>query len=201
MALNARYLAVTAALGLALGGCGDDEPPGRTTVAPATATTTAGPTTTTEAPAIGGPSSDPVVVPAINPEVALLSDVRVARQPGFDRVVFEFRGEDTPGYDVRYVRRPVVQDGSGAEVIVAGEHVIAVRMENALDADLGKESAPPTYTGPTRITPRLPVVTELVRTGGFEGVLTWVIGTGARQGFVVSTLQDPPRLVVDVATR
>lgn len=194
MTRNARHLAVTAALALALGGCGDDDRTERSTATPASGTTTSAP------PAIGGPSSDPVVVKATNREVALLSDVRAARQPGFDRVVFQFRGQDTPGYDVRYVERPVTQDGSGDEIEVAGEHVIQVRMENALDADLEQESASATYEGPNRITPRLPVVTELVRTGGFEGVLTWAIGTGARAGFVVSTLQDPPRLVVDVAT-
>lgn len=208
MAQNVRHLMIAAALGVALAGCGEDETKERSTAATVTAAPTAStptaatttPATTTAPPTIAGPSSDPVVVPASNRDVALLSDVRAARQPGFDRVVFEFRGEDTPGYDVRYIRRPVTQDGSGHEVEVAGEHVIEVRMENALDADLSKDSAPLTYTGPRRITPGLPGVTELVRTGGFEGVLTWVIGTGAREGFVVSTLQDPPRVVVDVAT-
>ena len=34
--------------------------------------------------------------------IALLTDVRAARHPGFDRVVFEFRN-GVPGYDVRYV--------------------------------------------------------------------------------------------------
>lgn len=201
MTRNPRCLMVAAALGLAVGGCGDDEQPARTTATATTPAAVSAPATTTTAPpAIAGPSTDPVVVEATNREVALLADVRAAKQPGFDRVVFEFRGEDAPGYDVRYIRRPVTQDGSGDEVDVAGAHVIQVRMENALDADLTEESAPATYTGPNRLTPRLPAVTELVRTGGFEGVLTWAIGATARDGFVVSTLQDPPRLVIDVAS-
>jgi len=192
-----------------LSACGDDASDGGRTSEPSAPTGTSTrvtvpptpPATTTSAPpAIGSPSTAPVVVAATNRDVALLSAVRAARHPGFDRVVFEFRDQDTPGYDVRYVQRPVVQDGAGTEIAVQGEHVIQVRMENALDADLTRESAPATYTGPTRITPALPVVRQLVRTGGFEGVLTWAIGVDARAGYVVSALQDPPRLVVDVAT-
>ena len=71
-------------------------------------------------------------------------------------------------------------------------------MGNALDADLAEEGAPPTYTGPNRFSPGTPEVIELVRTGGFEGVLTWAIGLNDRVDFRVLTLQDPPRLVIDV---
>lgn len=210
-----RLCALMTALGVGAGlaGCGGGESPvadRSVPAAPGIATTTtaitAEPATTATAPepaappAISGPSTEPVVVKAVNTDVALLADVRVARQPGFDRVVFEFRGDDTPGYDVRYVKRPITADGSGSNIEIAGSNVIQVRMENALDADLEKQSAPATYTGPTRLTPRLPAVEELARSGGYEGVLTWVIGTRSRVGYVVSTLQDPPRLVIDVAT-
>jgi hypothetical protein len=82
-------------------------------------------------------------------------------------------------------------------VTVAGGSVAQIRMENALDADLTQPDAPLTYTGPTRISPGTPEVVELVRTGGFENVLTWVVGLHDRVDFRVSTLQDPPRLIVD----
>jgi hypothetical protein len=181
--------------------CGDDTADhGRTDGRAARQTVTGARPAATAPPAVAGPSTEPVVVRATNRKVALLADVRAAEHPGFDRVVFEFRGEDTPGYDVRYIERPVTADGSGAVVDVAGTHVIQVRMENALDADLEQGSAPRTYEGPDRIAPGLPDVNELVRTGGFEGVLTWAVGTRTRGGLVVSTLQDPPRLVIDVAS-
>jgi len=135
-------------------------------------------------------------VRAKNTETALLTGVRAARHEGFDRVVFEFRN-DLPGYDVRYVKRPVVQDGSGAEVAVKGGFVVLVRMENALDADLTQESAPLTYKGPNRLSPGTPEVVELVRTGGFEAVLSWAVGLNDRVDFRVSALRNPARLVVD----
>ena len=144
-------------------------------------------------------STDPVVVSGINAETALLTDVRAARHEGFDRVVFEFRN-DVPGYDVRYIARPVTADGSGAEVEVTGSDVLQIRMEGALDADLTKETAPRTYTGPTRFDPDTPQLAELVRIGGFEGVLTWVAGTRERAAFRVETLDSPPRLVIDLRT-
>jgi hypothetical protein len=186
-------LLLLTAVALLLGGCGtnDDEPP---------ATTQA--TTGTQTETVDGidpmddASTDPVTVPATNTETALLTDVRAARHEGYDRVVFEF-GNVLPGYDVRYVEKPVHQDGSGLVVPVAGTYVVQVRMENALDADLTQESAPLTYTGPQRLSPGTPEVVELVRTGGFEAVLTWVVGLNDRVDFRVLTLQGPPRLVVD----
>ena len=186
-------LLLLTAVALLLGGCGtnDDEP---------AATTQA--TTGTQTETVDGidpmddASTDPVTVPATNTETALLTDVRAARHEGYDRVVFEF-GNVLPGYDVRYVEKPVHQDGSGLVVPVAGTYVVQVRMENALDADLTQESAPLTYTGPQRFSPGTPEVVELVRTGGFEAVLTWVVGLNDRVDFRVLTLQGPPRLVVD----
>ena len=73
-------------------------------------------------------------------------------------------------------------------------------MEPALDADLTQESAPATYTGPTRFSPDTAEVVELVRIGGFEGVLTWAIGVDGRQPFRVTRLEAPARLVIDVAS-
>jgi len=145
-------------------------------------------------------STRPVVEAATNRDTALLTDVRAARHEGFDRVVFQFR-DSLPGYDVRYVRRPILQDGSGSEVALDGAFVIRVTMENALDADLSDESAPATYTGPNRFSPAAGGVVELARVGGFEGVLTWVAGLRNRTAFQVRKLEGPPRLVVDLANR
>jgi hypothetical protein len=144
-------------------------------------------------------STDPVVVKGASTETALLTAIRVARHEGYERVVFEFANE-VPGYDVRYVERPVLADGSGDEVEVAGTSVLLVRMEPALDADLTQESAPKTYTGPTRFSPDTSIIAELVRTGGFEAVLNWAIGTNAEAPFIVTTLNGPPRLVIDLAS-
>jgi hypothetical protein len=184
------------AAALLVAGCGgkDDETPlGSTT----TATTTG--TTGTTTPGLEGASTDPVVVHGTSDEIALLTDVRAARHAGYDRVVFEFRNV-APGYSVRYVQKPVHADASGEEVSVQGGAVLLVRMEPALDADLTQESAPRTYLGPQRFTPETAVVEELVRTGGFEAVLTWAVGVDEKRPFEVTRLESPARIVIDVAS-
>jgi hypothetical protein len=200
-----RVLALAAAAGAAtmpLAACGDDARDSSTAASTATPTATPTETATATPTAQGGielmagASTRPVHVPATNRTTALLTDVRAARHEGFDRVVFQFKAA-LPGYDVRYVAKPVRQDGSGRVVSVAGNHVVQIRMENALDADLSKPSAPFTYAGPRRLRPSTPEVVELVRVGGFEGVLTWVAGLHDKVDFRVSTLTAPARLVVD----
>jgi hypothetical protein len=194
-----RFLAVLAAVAAAqFAACGEDSQTTTTTSPTAAPTTTA---TATATPQRGidtmpGANTRPVHVPATNRPVALLTDVRAARHEGFDRIVFEFR-KALPGYDVRYVSRPIHQDASGTIVPIAGNHVVRVRMEHALDADLTQPAAPSTYTGPRRLRPGTPEVVELARVGGFEGVLTWAAGLQDRVDFRVRTLTAPARLVVD----
>lgn len=188
-----------AAAALVLAGCGGG---GTTTSAASTSATATTATTAATTVAAGidpmrGAGTSPVHAPATHRQVALLTGVRAARHEGFDRVVFQFRNV-VPGYDVRYVRRPLREDGSGKVVPIKGAYVLRVRMENALDADLTKEDAPMTYKGPRRFTPATPEIAELVKTGGFEAVLTWAIGVRDRVDFRVSTLRAPARLVVDL---
>ena len=201
-----HQLIASAAAALLLAACGGSSKPASQSVP---ATTGAQPTATETTPtqtqtqtqtggidALDGASTNPVTAKATNQQTALLTAVRAARHEGYDRVVFQFANE-LPGYDVRYVQPPVTEDGSGRTVPVKGSAIVRVRMDNALDADLTKSSAPRTYTGPTRFSPGTPEVAELVRSGGFEGVLTWAVGLQDRVDFRVTTLQSPPRLVVD----
>ena len=142
-----RALLVTIAA-LLLAGCGGkDDETGATT-----ATVPTGTTGTGSSPVLEDAATDPVVVKGTSTDVSLLTDVRAAAHDGYDRIVFQFRN-GLPGYDVRYVDRPVVADGSGDEVAVDGGAVLLIRMEPALDADLTDETAPLTYTGPQRFTP------------------------------------------------
>ena len=175
---------------LVVWGCGDDEP---------ASTSPAGTTTAPAADPLPGATTTPVTVTASNRRPALLTAVRAAGHDGFDRVVFQFRDDELPGYEVGYVQRPIQQDGSGAVVEVAGRFAVEVRMENASDADLTQDPVEVTYTGPKRFSPATSQVVELVRTGGFEGVLTWVVGLQEQVGFKVTTLDSPARLVVDFA--
>lgn len=203
-----RVYLMLLAVGAVAAGCGGSKPAATTVTTSQTGTTptqtstSTGTTTTSTTTASGGidtmagASTKPVVVKATNTQTALLTDVRAARHEGYDRVVFQFSNA-VPGYDVRYVERPIVEDGSGRTVNVDGAYVVRVRMENGLDADLSKASAPRTYTGPNRLAPGTPEVASLVRTGGFENVLTWAVGLRDRVDFRVLTLDSPPRLIVD----
>ncbi len=71
-------------------------------------------------------------------------------------------------------------------------------MRPASSADLSAGGAP-TYAGPMRFEPGTPMLAELAQAGDFEGTLTWVVGVSAKAGFRVTTLDGPPRLVVDIA--
>jgi hypothetical protein len=42
-------------------------------------------------------------------------------------------------------------------------------------------------------------VRELVRAGGFESVLSWAVGVDEKRPFRVTRLENPSRIVVDVA--
>jgi hypothetical protein len=190
MVIRALLVMIAALLLAGCGGTDDDE-------AATTETTVATDTTGTSSPVLEGASTEAVVVKGTSTDVSLLTDVRAAAHDGYDRLVFQFRN-GLPGYDVRYVERPVVADGSGDEVEVDGGSVLLIRMEPALDADLTQESAPQTYSGPQRFTPTTTAVAELVRTGGFEAVLTWAAGVDEKRPFLVSTLDSPARLVIDV---
>ena len=121
--------------------------------------------------------------------------VRVARQDGFDRVVFELDGEQAgqPGWRVQYDDDPR-RDGSGDPVEVAGEATLVVYVDGAgYPYDTGKEEAR---------TARVPADAEVVREvqlgSVFEGTYEAFIGTARKAPFRVFRLADPARVVVDV---
>jgi hypothetical protein len=131
---------------------------------------------------------------------ALLEAVRVARNEGFDRVVFQFR-DHVPGYLVKYSDKPILSDGAGEPVPIEGAYAITVRMGAASGVDMtgtGPKGYEEVYTGPKRIDAGTPEITEVVQSGDFEAVLNWAIGTNEKVDFRVFTLSSPPRIVIDV---
>jgi hypothetical protein len=108
-----------------------------------------------------------------------------------DTVTFGFRAADRqpPGYETGYRAGPIRADASGEVVAVDGRAFLVVRMEPAYGFDF--ESGAPTYTGPRRIAPAGGVhVREIVETGDFEAVLTWVIGLDSARPYQVVTTGD-----------
>jgi hypothetical protein len=118
--------------------------------------------------------------------------------PGYDRVVFEFAGDNVPGYHVEYVTAPVRRCGSGDPVSIAGAQLV-VRFEPARAHDEHGNPAPVERDRALG----LPAVKEMKLVCDFEGQVEWVLGVGGGgEGgawpYRVSELTGPARLVVDV---
>jgi len=165
-----------------------EQPPANGSTTTTTATTAADP--------LEGAGTTIVVATSTAKTTALLERVAVGQHEGFDRVVFQFRGEGLPGYRIQYVEPPLVEDGSGNPVTIAGNAFLVVRMEPASGFDLNTGEGEVVYKGPRRL-PGASVVKEVVRTGDFEAVLTWAIGLESKTPFKVTTTSSPSRLIVD----
>jgi hypothetical protein len=176
-----------------------DEGGSTTSSSSSSSTTSTTVATTTTVPFDGATTPTSAPPPPGSTEVAQLVDVRVAGQPGFDRVVFEFRGTSLPGFDVAYADGPVLGSGSGEPIAVEGDGALLVRMEPASGVDLNTPDARPTYTGPERVRGDTVNVTEVVRAGDFEANLEWAIGVDREVPFRIEVLQSPARIVVDLA--
>lgn len=127
------------------------------------------------------------------PPTPVLVAVRASHHGDVDRVVFEFRGGLPTSRQVQYVDR-LTADGSGRPVRVAGQALLRVRLEPAqAHTDAGAATA-----APRRVAYALPNVLTAVRSGDFEAVTTYGLGLARRTPFTVSTLQSPPRVVIEV---
>jgi len=196
------------ALGLSallLAACGGGDDPTLTA-----GTTSPSPPVATAEPSAGStqqpPAAEPTLPPAQpgstelstgEPEGGPLSvtEVRVARQDGYDRVVFELDGDagGAPGWRVEYVDDPR-RDGSGEPVDVDGEAVLVVLISGTgYPFDTGREEATSaTVPGDTE------VVTDVELGAVFEGTYEAFVGLSAERPFRVTRLADPARLVVDI---
>ncbi len=200
-AVRTAALAATGlSLALLLAACGSPGP-GPTGSATTTSPTPQPTVTTTPAPAptLSGAATTPVSRPPGDGGFGLLTSVRLAGHPGYDRFVLEFR-DAVPGYQVGYISGSPTADPSGDLVEVEGSAALWIRLEPASGWDLVGAPDEPTYTGPDRVAGDTVRVTEAVRTGDFEAVLSWVLGLDGEAPFLVTELSNPPRLVVDVAT-
>ena len=203
------------ALALVLAGCGgDDEQASPGTSSPASSSAADGSGTgdgtdgdSGEAPAdnpddgddSGAPfpaNTDPDTGEASADALVTVTDIRIGRHDGFDRVVFEADGTGTPGWDVRYVDAANSQ-GSGEDIAVEGGAILQVTLNGVgLPADTGVEE----YSGPDRLTSAdAEVVTEVVFDSTFEGTTVSFVGVTEETPFRAYLLEDPARVVLEVA--
>src|SRR5262249_53640020 len=172
-----------------------------TTATTASTTSTApSSTTTTTCPPAPPLPPQPVKSPTVG-AAQLLTDVSVASTNCVDDVTFDFTSKtaDPPSYTIQYQPGPFVQDGSGAPVTVKGNAFIVVKLSPAYGFDF--ETNKQTYTGPQHVVPPTGAhhVAEVVETGDFESVVTWVIGVDSQRPFTVEATGIPQhRLVISV---
>jgi hypothetical protein len=205
--LRAVLPAVLASSLLLLAGCaGDAETAGssaaRTPEAPSGATGTAaasasdtGDDGSTDVPSFPGDAEADTAEASADAHVTV-TDIRIGRHDGFDRVVLEVGGQGTPGWDVRYVEQASSQ-GSGDAVDVAGDAVLQLTMTGAgYPYDTGVEE----YSGVGPLSARdTEMVTEVVFDSTYEGTTVAFVGTQAQAPFRVYVLEAPTRLVLEVA--
>ena len=183
-------------------------PSGDDQAAPTTSpSTSATPTATSPSPSPSSPSptstvdlsefsTDPVIengFPELGDPIGYGTAVRVGTHEGYDRVTFEFSGSGTPSYRVEYTDQPLSQ-GSGDPVDIAGDTVLQVTVTSVGYPDASA-------TEPTTPSTEGTVFAQVKGIwGGFEGYGETFIGiNGGPRPFHVQVLQDPLRLVVDVA--
>ncbi len=190
-----------------------------TTTAPgptATRTATAAPTTAVPTPSRGTGPSPTTLPPGSTPATACpertggatanqaqLTAIRIAHNPGFDRLVFEFAPSTVPGgvYGMPPFRIAVatsLSGPSGQPVPIEGSALFGVRFQNASTVD---PNGARTYTGPTSLKPTTtPLIKEVRLVEDFERVLVWGVGLQRLQCPTLLTLSSPVRLVLDFPT-
>ncbi|WNV75308.1 hypothetical protein [Geodermatophilus sp. DSM 44513] len=125
-----------------------------------------------------------------------VTEIRTGRQDGYDRVVLELGGTGTPGWDVRYVDQASSQ-GSGSPIEVAGDAALQVTVTGAgypYSTGVEEWAGPDPLPGNGTVT-----VTEVAWDATYEGTSVAVVGTTGEAPFRVYALQDPTRIVVEVA--
>ncbi len=169
------------------------------TAAPTTAAPTATPTPTTS------PGSTPNAACAAltggsSANRAILTDVRMAHQPGFDRLVFEFAPSTGPGaYGVPPYRIEIAStftSVSGQAVRVDGNAFFAVNFQNtdAHDPTTGKVALPQSKFDQK---PGTPLIREVKLVEDFEAVVRWAVGLDHLVCPTILTLAGPVRVVLD----
>lgn len=131
---------------------------------------------------------------------AVVKEIRSARHEGFDRVVVEYQGT-FGAWRVAYADR-ITEDPTGDPVPLQGSAFLSVIVQNATFDNLvqvGDGVPHLVYDGPRRISPGLPNVREIADAGDFEAVMALGIGVDHGAGVRAYRLEDPSRLVIDVA--
>jgi hypothetical protein len=103
---------------------------------------------------------------------------------------------ELPGFQVGYQPDPILDDPRGEPVDIAGAATLVLWVGAWMPSMEGVG-----YSGPTEIVPtNVSHIAELQQISNFEGQTAWAIGLDSLRPFAVTTLTDPTRIVIDIAT-
>ena len=210
----------TVATGLAaalllLAGCadGDDDPTVSTSPSASASSASASPSpsasesasaspspSASASPSTGAFSLDEVASPdwpGLGRDVGTRAQVRVGTHTGYDRVVWQFDGPDTPNFQVGYVKVPT-GEGSGDPVDITGDAYLEILVTSVGYPGLDGNGACPDLGDPRLSGTVFASVSGIC--GGFEGMAQTFVGLDEERPFRVAVLENPSRLVVDVRT-
>jgi hypothetical protein len=115
-------------------------------------------------------------------------------------IIFDFeRQAPGPGFEVSYepATTAKIEDGSGNPVDIDGTAFLVVKLTPAMTAKIDGDQVTKTYTGPNRVQSDVPsFIKEIVKTGDFENIVTWVIGLDEKRPFKTNASES--QLEVDI---
>jgi hypothetical protein len=177
--------------------------PTRTASPAPTPTQTASPSPTPTATTAPGSSPNAACAPlsgGSQANRAVLTAIRIAHNPGFDRLVFEFGPSTGPGtYGVPPYQIEVANTfttTSGQQVRVDGNAFIGIRFQNT---DAHDQAGKVTVTS-TDVKPTTPLIKEARMVEDFEAVVRWAVGLDHLVCPQMLTLAGPVRVVLDFPT-
>ena len=135
---------------------------------------------------LGATTAASSATPASASSAPVLTSIRAAHHPGFDRLVFLFRGRVPAHRSATYVKhvRPRWFRSPGADQ-GQGQTARAVLFHQR---DMS--------TGTTL--PNLPGIIQVVNAGDFEAVLTFGVGVSRHAPFHMFKLTNPSRVVINI---
>jgi hypothetical protein len=120
-----------------------------------------------------------------------LKEVKVGKNKGFDRVVFEFTG-NLPNYLIEYTKQPIMNTAE-KRITLGGKFFIYINLQllpYPEDEKLANIIIPKGKLN-------FPAVSEVKEIEWFEGVRDFAVGLNAKKLYRVQQLKNPTRLVID----
>ena len=190
-------LTAFAVLAVALAGCGgkssDEQAASTQPTSPPTATVT------TSYCLVYGTSKS--AQKSSSTETLYLTHVALKSEDCISTMSFELEPQaQVLGYDVSYQPADTakIEDGSGNPVEIAGNAFLVVKLTPAMTAKIDGDQVTKTYTGPKRL-PGTDPITEVVKTGDFEGVVTWVVGLDRKLPLSTEVRADTLDVAIDTS--